>query len=236
MKGSIINIDRQTAIRFLVPRHYSGRVPVIQEAFGWYDCKTYTDDHLMAVCTFGKPASHTLCVGVCGNQYANSVYELNRLCRLDEWTEPLSQFVSACLRRLRSNNWIIVSYSDTAMNHHGYIYQACNFIYTGATKERTDMFVPDGKHCRHYDSELQGEMRLVRSSKHRYVFFCTFNKRLKNEWRNNLKYPILPYPKGDNNPNYELGHFLEQKIVDNSGNEVPTSDAHGYLHEQLRLF
>lgn len=110
-------------------------------------------------------------------------------------------------------NWIIISYSDTAMNHHGYIYQACNFIYTGCTKERTDKYVPDGKHCRHYKAEDQGKYRRVRSSKHRYVYFCTYSKKLKQEWRSKLQFPMMDYPKGDNNPDYTLGEYLKPIIV-----------------------
>ena len=139
MIGTIREIDSKTAVDFLLPRHYAGRVPTISKAYGWYSGK-----NLVAVCTFGKPASPPLCVGVCGPEYSKHVFELNRLCRVDGWDEPLSQFVSACLRRLRVMDWIIVSYSDTAMNHHGYIYQACNFLYTGCTKPRTDKYVGGG--------------------------------------------------------------------------------------------
>lgn len=145
--------------------------------------------------------------------YSKHVYELNRLCRVDNWTEPLSQFVSACLRRLRVMDWIIVSYSDTAMNHHGYVYQACNFLYTGCSKPRTDKYVPDGKHARHYKEEDQGTYRVVRSGKHRYIYFCTFNKRLKRQWTEALRYPVMPYPKGDNSPDYTLGDYLKPQLV-----------------------
>lgn len=213
MKGSIIEIDSKTATSFLLPKHYSGRVPTISKAFGWYDSETYTDEHLMAVCTFGKPASPFPCIGVCGKENSKYVYELNRLCRVEDWNEPLSQFVSACLRRLRSLNWIVLSYSDTAMNHHGYIYQACNFIYTGCSKPRTDMYVPNGKHSRHYKSEEQGEYRVYRSGKHRYIFFATHSKALKKKWQQELKYPILPYPKGANNENYKLGDYIKPILV-----------------------
>lgn len=167
----------------------------------------------MAVCTFGKPASPYPCM-ICGKENASHVYELNRLCRRDEWADqPLSAFVAACLRRLRTLDWIIVSYSDTAMNHHGYIYQACNFLYTGCTKERTDKYVPGGKHCRHYKEEDQGQYRLVRSSKHRYVYFCSYSKKLKQEWRSKLQCTVMEYPKGDNNPDYKLGEYLKPTIV-----------------------
>ena len=159
------SITHKEAIEFLLPRHYSGRKPSISKAFGSYD-----HDELKAVCTFGKPASPSLCKGVCGIEYEPYVYELNRLCRTEDYEEPLSKFVSWCLRQLKPYNWIIVSYSDTAMNHHGYIYQACNFVYTGATKRRTDMYTPNGKHSRHYKAEEQTGLRKVRSSKHRYIY------------------------------------------------------------------
>lgn len=98
------------------------------------------------------------------------------------------------------------------MNHHGYIYQASNFIYTGCTKARTERYVQNGKHSRHYEKEPLTKFRVCRSSKHRYIFF-TGSKGQKKNFKKNLKYPILPYPKGDNS-NYELGKFLERKILD----------------------
>lgn len=210
MKGQITYLSAKEAWEFLQPRHYAGRKPQISKAFGWE-----IDNQLVAVCTFGKPASPSLCVGICGEAHKARVYELNRLCRIDELKEPLSQFVSACLRRLRAMDWIIVSYSDMGMHHNGYIYQACNFIYTGQTKERTDMYVGNGKHSRHYKKEEQGNYRVVRTSKHRYVYFATSNKLTKREWLNHLNYPILPYPKGTNQ-NYILGEYQKPKIISKS--------------------
>jgi hypothetical protein len=172
------------------------------------------DNRLVAVCTFGKPASPPLCKGICGEKYSKHVYELNRLCRVEELQEPLSQFVSACLRRIRTENWIVVSYSDTAMHHNGYIYQACNFLYTGQTKERTDKYTEDGKHARHCDDSKQGEWRVLRSAKNRYVYFATMDKRLKEEWEEALKYPVTPYPKKENK-NYTLGEYQKPVLVPN---------------------
>ena len=207
MKGKVITLEYQESVDFILPKHYSGRIPSITYSFGWI-----IDDKLVAVCTFGKPASPQLCFGVCGKEYQDKVFELNRLCRIDELEEQLSQFVSACLRRLSVYNLIIVSYSDTAMNHHGYIYQACNFIYTGMTKQRTDKYVEGNKHSRHYDNDKQNGLRKVRSSKHRYIFFATRNKYTKKEYLEHLNYKIFPYPKGDND-NYVLGEYLEPEIV-----------------------
>lgn len=214
MRGAILEIDHSTAVDFLLPRHYSGRIPPISVAFGWYRSRSTAPEDLVAVVTFGKPASPWLCKGVCGEEYAHQVYELNRLCRVDDWDEPLSAFVSACLRRLRWRNWIVVSFSDTAMEHHGYIYQACNFIYTGCTKPRTDKYVPDGKHARHYtDADQACGLRTFRSAKHRYIYFCTHDRRLRAQWVAALKYPPKPYPKGDNAEDYILGEYLKPTYI-----------------------
>ena len=206
MKGKVLFLSYKDACDFLLPRHYSGRKPVISKAFGWY-----IDTELVAVCSFGKPASPSLCKGILGGEYISNVYELNRLCRVENLNEQLSQFVGACLRRLCVEDWIIVSYADTGMNHNGYIYQACNFLYTGVTKKRTDKYTDGNKHSRHYDNSLQNGKRKVRTSKHRYVYFCTRNKNLKKEWRKKLAYKVEPYPKNENK-NYILGDYIKEEI------------------------
>lgn len=214
-------IPSRVAIRFLLPKHYAGRTPVVSYAFGWY-----RGEMLEAVCTFGKPASPQLCYGICGRPFAGRVYELNRVCRINELTEPLSQFVSGCLRQLKPANLIIVSYSDTAMHHHGYLYQACNFLYTGATKARTDLYNTGANHARHSDRNFQDYTRTLfddtpdtklrprkrRSSKHRYVFFAMQDRQLKRKATSALNYPVQPYPKGDNQT-YQLGDYLAPDII-----------------------
>lgn len=207
MKGEILYLTSKEAWEFLKPRHYAGRKPPISKAFGWK-----IDGELVAVCTFGKPASPPLCRGICGEENSKYVYELNRLCRIEELQEPLSEFVSACLRRLKAENWIIVSFSDTGMHHNGYIYQACNFIYTGCTKERTDKYTENGKHARHYDNDKQGIYRVVRTAKHRYVYFATHSRALKKKWQSALNYPVEPYPK-EQNENYTLGEYQKPILV-----------------------
>lgn len=214
---SISEIAYDEAVAFLLPRHYSGRKPVVSKAFGLIE-----DGVLQAVITYGKPASPSVCVGICGKEYSGNVYELNRMCRSDEYRKPLSHFVSATLRMLKPLDWIVVSYSDTAMNHHGYVYQACNFLYTGTSAPHADKYVPDGSgHNRHAESfdVRKDEFSVERSIKHRYVYFCTNSKRLKKEWMNSLRYPVLPYPKGDNS-NYELGRFIGKTVVNNATGET----------------
>ena len=214
---SISEIAYDEAVAFLLPRHYSGRKPVVSKAFGLID-----DGVLQAVITYGKPASPSVCVGICGKEHSGKVYELNRMCRSEEYRKPLSHFVSTTLRMLKPFDWIVVSYSDTAMNHHGYVYQACNFLYTGTSAPHADKYVPEGSgHNRHAESfdVRKDEFSVERSIKHRYVYFCTKSKRLKKEWMESLRYPILPYPKGDNS-NYELGKFIGKTVVNNATGET----------------
>ncbi|MCP4651097.1 MAG: hypothetical protein GY853_13600 [PVC group bacterium] len=201
MRGKIKHLTYKECRDFLLPKHYSGRMPSISWAWGWF-----IDNKLQAVCTFGKPASNTLCNGICGKEFSFMVFELNRLCRVDDLNEPLSAFVGACLRRLSFENVIIVAYSDTNMDHHGYIYQACNFLYTGCTKQRTVKYTLGNKHSRHTKNKDQGEFRKIRTAKHRYVFFAIKNRKFKKQVILKLNYKTKPYPKGDNK-NYILGEF-----------------------------
>ena len=93
----ITQIDYNVAKDFLLPRHYSGRIPSISYAYGCYN-----DGNLVCVLTVGKPASNSLCKGVCGEQYSKNVYELNRLCVDGDLGVPLSKFVGYCLRVIQA--------------------------------------------------------------------------------------------------------------------------------------
>lgn len=199
-------IKYKEAIDFLLPKHYSGRKPTITFSYGYFE-----NNVLKSVCTFGKPASNSLCIGVCGKEYSEKVYELNRLCVDGEIEIQLSKFVSWCLNELKAENLILVSYADTQMNHKGYIYQATNWIYTGMTKARTDKYVEGGKHSRHYNNNNQNGLRKFRSAKHRYIYFAT-SKTKKRRYMEKLNYGIENYPKGDNK-RYILGNFINPIII-----------------------
>ena len=187
------SIKSKETYDWLMYKHYAKRIPSISYAFG-----LFKDKELLGICTFGSPASPNLCVGVCGMEYKNDVLELNRLCIQDKLEKNIaSYFVSSCLNMF-NKQLILVSYADTDMHHNGYVYQATNWLYTGATKERTDIGFDDNTHSRHYDKNLDySKNRKKRSSKHRYIYFIG-NKTQKKNMLKNLKYEIQPYPKGKN--------------------------------------
>jgi hypothetical protein len=195
---------------FILHKHYAQRMPNIKWAYG-----LYIDNSFEGVCTIGKPASPYLCEGICGKEYKNKVWELNRLC-VNDGLPPntLSQFVSKVLKLLKSEDIILVSYADSGAGHCGYIYQATNFYYTGKTKERTDKYAPNGKHCRHYSNEYN-DYRKVRTPKYRYVYFTGKSKKI---FLSKLNYSILPYPKEENH-NYILGQKIKEKILNTKTGE-----------------
>lgn len=197
---------------WLLKKHYARRIPSVTDAFGIYE-----NGILRGVCSFGIPASPNLCSGICGEEHKDKVFELNRLCVDDDFSlaHPgiTSYFVGGCLRRMtKPNGSIIVSYADTKMGHLGIIYQATNWIYTGLTKERTDMGAGDGKHSRHGKASNE---RIDRSAKHRYVYFPNigrYGRKNAKELRACLKYKPLPYPKGKTK-RYDASYKPETQVI-----------------------
>ena len=190
--------------QWLLDKHYAKRVPNIMYAFGLYDGSI-----LKGIVTYGMPASPQLCSGVCGVEYKDKVLELNRLCLLENNRNESSFLVSNSIKLLPKPS-IIVSYADTAQGHIGYVYQATNFLFTGTTKERTDMASLDGKHSRHSLGDKSN--RVNRSAKHRYVFFHG-SKTDKKILKQKLNYEILPYPKGESK-RYDSGGTVQiQEIL-----------------------
>ena len=189
-KYKVNSIKSEQTYDWLLHKHYAKRIPSISYSFGLFE-----NEVLKGVLTIGKPASPSLCDGVCGKEFSKYVYELNRLCVEDNLEKNTLSFFVASSLKLIQEDLIIVSYADSLMNHNGYIYQATNWIYTGATKERTDIGFEDGTHSRHYDKNIDYSIRKFRSSKHRYIFFIG---KLKRTFKTNLKYKIEDYPKGEN--------------------------------------
>ena len=180
-------IDYKTSKEIILTNHYSRKMPCVQYSFGLFE-----NEILSGAVTFGQPASPWLCKGICGEENRKFIIELNRLV-ITTKTKNAGSFLVGRALKLLPKPLVVVSYADSDWGHFGAIYQATNFLYTGATKPRTDMASKDGKHSRH--SLGDSSKRQFRSAKHRYVYFCENGNKL----RTSLNYKILPYPKGDSN-------------------------------------
>ena len=205
--GSMIvkKIEREQTKYFILNIHYAHRMPSISYAYGLFD-----GEELIGVCTFGKPPSSSLQKGICGEQYANIVWELNRLVLKYNRPNEASYFVSRCLKML-PKPMIVVSFADTEQNHDGIVYQACNFKYTGLSAKRTDWKIRGKEHL--HGQTIADEFRghknrsqlmrekygsdfylMDRPRKHRYIYVVG-SKKYKKEVIKNLKYNIQEYPK-----------------------------------------
>jgi len=193
-------IDSKIAAQIVIRYHYLHRRPQILFAFGLI---RKIDRKIIGCCTFGNPASPMVCKGICGEQEADKVIELNRLVINDLSGKNAESFlVGKALRELKklTDKDIVVSYADSQQRHIGYIYQACNFLYTGMSAKHRDYKNKDGEsiHPRHFeernDKHSDSVIYSERSRKFRYIYF-NCSKARKRYLLKILRYSILEYPK-----------------------------------------
>ena len=183
---SIRRIQYQEALPFILNIHYAKRVPSINYAYG-----LFLQQELVGIVSYGIPASDSLCEGVAGKNNKHHVIELNRLVLKHNKKNEASILIGASFKLLPKPK-IIVSYADTKEKHLGVVYQATNFMFTGTTKQRTDMAGADGKHSRHHLGDAT--KRVHRSAKHRYIYVIG-NKRDKKLLIKQINYKSQEYPK-----------------------------------------
>jgi hypothetical protein len=204
-KYRVLPIKKEEIYEWLLYKHYAKRIPNIMYLFGLYDGVL-----LVGVISFGSSAN---------SSYGNDFIELNRLVVNDGLEKnALSFFVSSALKCLPVPI-AIVSYSDLKMNHHGYIYQATNWIYTGMSSIDTSW--AKGNHIYHrkslYDKYGESGIEFLKSKgyemirempKHRYFYVKEKTKKKTLKMKQDIisRFGIKPYPKGDNkkyNANYK---------------------------------
>jgi hypothetical protein len=206
-KYKVISIDSSLCKEWCLKKHYAKRLPPIEHSFGLYDI----DGMMQGMVSYGTPISSTL-RDLWDNKY--KLMELNRLV-VNEGLENnvLSYLVGQSLKQM-PKPLVLVSYADTSKNHHGYIYQATNWIYTGLSAIFKDYYVKGMEHLhngtimdmsRGQENRVEwlrnkfGENLIMidRPRKHRYFYFIG-NKKQCKDMKKMLPYPIQPYPKGEN--------------------------------------
>ena len=222
-KYKVKSIDSFQCKDWLLNKHYAKRMPPIEYAFGLFD----ENNILFGVITFATPVSSNL-RGIFNNIF--KVLVLNRLCINDGLERNCLSFLVSKSLKMLPMPLVIISYADTSQNHHGYIYQATNFIYTGLSAKRTDWKIKGMEHlhgatiadisrgkenrAEYMRNRFGDDFYLEdRARKHRYFMFLG-RKQQVNKMMELLPYKIEPYPKGDNkrydtsyNPNVQIGLF-----------------------------
>jgi len=206
MKGlKVKTITHHDCREWLLFKHYAKRIPPIEFAFGLFDGL-----QMVGVCTFATPVSNPL-RSLFGDF---KLMELNRLVTNDDLPKnATSFFVSQSLKQI-PKPMVVVSYADTSQNHHGFIYQATNFLYTGLSAKFKDYYVKGMEHLHNgtiMDMSRGKENRVQwlrdkfgddlymreRARKHRYFYFVA-DKREKKQMMKLMPYDVQPYPKGEN--------------------------------------
>lgn len=174
---------------FILGIHYAHTMPTsVMYKFGLYD-----GEKIVGVVTYGRPAAPAPSIGMFGREEKHRVIELNRLVVLPEYNggNYTSYLVGRSLRMIPPGLGVI-SYADIGgQGHTGGVYRACNFLYTGTTKPRTDAASVSGGHGRHYQGDLT--KRQPRTAKCRYVTF-TGSKTDKRRLRKMLRWEVKQYP------------------------------------------
>lgn len=121
--------------------HYSKAVPMppIVKVGVWEDAK------FIGVVLFSRGASPML--GAAYNLEQTECCELTRVALTNHKTS-VSRIIAIAIRFLKKNNQglrLIVSFADQYQGHHGGIYQAGGWVYSGQSASKHDYLGPDGK-------------------------------------------------------------------------------------------
>jgi hypothetical protein len=175
--------------------HYSKKIPVNK----LLKIGVWEDGAFIGVIIFGVGAS-----AVIHKQFGLKNTEVCELVRiaLKEHKTPVSRMISIALRFLRANASkirVVVSFADPNEGHHGGIYQATNWIYTGKSAITTEYFYNgDWRHKTDVYKRVPGGGKAIKQlksrkkpGKYRYIM------PLDDEMQKRIEPLRKPYPKRD---------------------------------------
>lgn len=181
--------------------HYSGSMPTPPVV----KIGVWEQDVFIGVVLFSRGANNNL-----GRPYGLGATECAELTRvaLNAHTTPVSKIIAIAIKLLRKQSEglrLIVSFADKNEGHHGGIYQAGGWVYSGESKSTPKYVTREGKvlHQRQVSKTgikpQYGELRVVpkqsecrvvpQLNKHRYLM------PLDDEIRKRIEPLRKPYPK-----------------------------------------
>jgi len=204
-------IDKATAKAVVEALHYRKTLGVFWEAFGLYE-----GDKLAGVVCYGQPSAPIQKHAFKGRDFR--LYELTRLVISNGYTNCASMLISDSLKMLNEQPSAVISYADSALGHVGIVYQASNWLYTGATTSHDKLYLVDGKAL--HPMTLRDQFGVTNPSvwarennittvppspKHRYFYF-NGNKYQRKQMQSQLAYPtVAKYPKAPKTYYYTIG-------------------------------
>jgi len=192
-------VSSRACKRLVLDHHYSGRMPSnIQLCYA----DTTSPPLTVLACALFSIAA--------GRWEASNLWELTRLVRLDDYDTQLTRLIGKSIGYIRSRKLtdLVLSFADLEEDHHGGIYQASSWIYSGPTGSRLDGFNVDGvfvpaRTCnvRYGTSSVDGVISAVPDSlvephydQGKHLYWKPLNRvGMQQAMRMGLK--SLPYPK-----------------------------------------
>jgi hypothetical protein len=167
--------------------HYSRSIPACK----LFLLGVWEDNKFIGVVIFSRGASPHLLKKYGLKQTEGC--ELTRVA-LNKHITPVSRIIAIAIRILKKNNpglRIIISFADPERGHHGGIYQAGGWIYTGESDETTEYFI--GGRWRHtrngYHRATVNTPTRIRAGKYRYIYL------LDDSLRDKIELIRKPYPR-----------------------------------------
>ena len=187
--------------QWLLDKHYARRLCPVSYAFGLINA----EQSMVGVITFGCPPNKEYNDGKCiFHKERIKTLELNRLViNSDAPKNSASYYIMQAINKLPKPT-ALVSYADANHNHHGYVYQATNWLYTGTSTKKYKYLFEDGSSFdirRGIDRKgvIVGKEEMLPT--HRYIYLHA-DKRDKRQLKEDMRWDICEYPKG-NNKNYD---------------------------------
>jgi hypothetical protein len=197
----IVPITKKVADVFVTKKHYSRRASIFWAGFGLIE-----GNELVGVAVYGQPSPPIQRHAFENREFR--LYELARVVVQTKTANAASFLVGNSLRMLEAP-CAVVSYADMAQSHCGIIYQATNWLYTGATKSHDKTYIVDGIKTHPMTLRDRGITDPVRWAKengvqmvapelkHRYFQFVG-SRSQKRRMVAQLRYPVVAtYPKCD---------------------------------------
>ena len=184
------------ALRFACEHwHYSRKAPTAKGIyFGVWE-----DDEYTGALAFQRSANRHS-ADIFGLPY-NEVLELTRVA-LTKHVTPVSRIMAIAVRRLHKKMpglRLLFSYADPAQGHHGGIYQACGWLYTGLSGA-SSTYVINGRE--YHQRTLTGKKNAARKKARRDVATKRPNSRkyryaigFDTQVKSTLDRMRMPYPK-----------------------------------------
>jgi hypothetical protein len=195
----VVKLSKSECDEWVKLKHYSRRAPIFWAGFG-----LEIGGMIEGVCVYGQPSPP-----IQKHAFKDRDFQLFELARLVVQTteKNAASFLVGNSLQMLSAPCAVVSYADTEQGHSGIVYQATNWIYTGATKSHDKAYLVDGVRTHPMTLRDRGitdpgrwakehEIQTVPPmEKHRYFQFVG-DKRQRRSMLAKLQYAVVScYPK-----------------------------------------